>query len=247
MNNIEKLTQLTVELEGLLHVLWHRDSENVRKLLTGKYNELTAEFNVLLRELESNPLNTDKEISAFENVYHLLSEDAVKLQEGEDGEVEDEMTASVDAVEKSAEHDVDDYAVEENIDSEESETDFKVDEEPETEDVESRDDLGHERDDIDVEPRYVEPEITSELNVDEMLSRKGAADLKRAFTLNDKFRFRRALFNQDDKGFAEALERLSELSTFGEARDYVSNRYGWDMKNPDVEDFMSIIKLHYPV
>lgn len=83
------------------------------------------------------------------------------------------------------------------------------------------------------------------MSVDEMLSRKEAKDLKRVFTLNDKFRFRRALFNADDTEFAEALERLGDIESFDEAKEFLVTQYNFDTENPDVEDFLSIIKPHY--
>lgn len=90
-----------------------------------------------------------------------------------------------------------------------------------------------------------EPAEEEELSVDEMLHRREAADLKRVFTLNDKFRFRRALFNQDDSAFAFALQLLAEQPTFADAKKLLTTQYGWELTNPDVEDFLSIIKPHY--
>ena len=84
-----------------------------------------------------------------------------------------------------------------------------------------------------------------EIRVDEMLSRKGAVNLKKVFTLNDKFRFRRSLFNQNDIDFAETLDELATLTTFEDAKNHLQEKYGWDMTVPEVEDFLSIIKPHY--
>lgn len=86
----------------------------------------------------------------------------------------------------------------------------------------------------------------TQLHLDDLLSQKAAIDLKHAFTLNDKFCFRRTLFNQDDKKFAAALDELARQPSFEDAKKWMREKYGWDMKNPYVEDFMSIIKRHYP-
>lgn len=89
------------------------------------------------------------------------------------------------------------------------------------------------------------PLQTSVPTVDDMLKRQEAADLRRVFTLNDKMRFRRALFGQNDENFARALERLAVQPTFAEAMRLVTTEFGWTPENPDVQDFMSIIKPHY--
>ena len=66
--------------------------------------------------------------------------------------------------------------------------------------------------------------------------------LLKAFTLNDKFRFRRELFNGDDDDFADTLSLLAHMPSYAEAADYLTNDLLWDTRNPDVEDFLAILK-----
>ena len=60
------------------------------------------------------------------------------------------------------------------------------------------------------------------IKLDEMLCRREAKDLTRAFTLNDKFRFTRELFDGDKTRFADALNMLMAMRSLDEARDYLA-------------------------
>ena len=66
--------------------------------------------------------------------------------------------------------------------------------------------------------------------------------LLNAFTLNDRFRFRRELFNGDDDDFADTLSLLAHMPSYAEAADYLTNDLLWDTRNPNVEDFLAILK-----
>ncbi len=85
----------------------------------------------------------------------------------------------------------------------------------------------------------------ADIRVDELLSRKEARDLKRAFTLNDKFRFRRGLFGNNDSMFADTLNTLMAMKTFDEASEYLYVDMAWDPEDEDVKDFVAIVKNHF--
>jgi hypothetical protein len=103
-------------------------------------------------------------------------------------------------------------------------------------------------------PHY-DPEFTTadeiaanrqnEMRVDEMLTCREARDLRKAFTLNDKFRFRRELFANNDALFAETLNLLSAMKNTEEAVEYMRDDLGWDMDNDDVKDFVNIVNNHF--
>lgn len=52
------------------------------------------------------------------------------------------------------------------------------------------------------------------------LARERAANLTKAFSLNDKFRFRRELFRNSQQEMEEAIEALSQMTTADEAAEY---------------------------
>lgn len=98
-------------------------------------------------------------------------------------------------------------------------------------------------------PKAAAPEATATetrpVPVDEMLSRREARDLRKAFTLNDKFLFRRELFGGSDPEFADTVELLQTMTSLDEAREYLFDDLQWDPENPVVKDFMAIVVNHF--
>jgi len=81
--------------------------------------------------------------------------------------------------------------------------------------------------------------------LDERIARERARDIKKAFTLNDKFRFRRELFHDSQEEFDETLDVISGMSSFAEAEEYFYNDLCWDPVNPEVKAFMEIVSKHF--
>lgn len=69
-------------------------------------------------------------------------------------------------------------------------------------------------------------------------------DLRKAFTINDRFRFRRELFGGDDKVFVAAIERMSQCKDYNEIEAFIST-LGWDSTNEDVVAFKEIVSTFY--
>lgn len=100
----------------------------------------------------------------------------------------------------------------------------------------------------------VDPEIDAAAEAIERGEQHAAAEttartsesLLQAFTINDKFRFRRELFNGDEEDFDETLQLLAHMPDFEEARDYLEHDLLWDPKNDDVQAFLEIVKAHLP-
>lgn len=70
--------------------------------------------------------------------------------------------------------------------------------------------------------------------------------LLKAFTLNDRFRFRRELFAGDDEDFHETLKLLADMDSYAEACDYLYNDMMWDRSDPVVKEFMDIVAANMP-
>lgn len=70
--------------------------------------------------------------------------------------------------------------------------------------------------------------------------------LLKAFTLNDRFRFRRELFGGDDADFTETLKLLADMDSYADACDYLYNDMMWDSSDPNVADFMAIVAANMP-
>ena len=83
------------------------------------------------------------------------------------------------------------------------------------------------------------------IKLDEMLCRREAKDLTRAFTLNDKFRFTRELFDGDKTRFADALNMLMAMRSLDEARDYLAADLAIDPDSEAGADCITIITNHF--
>ncbi|MCM1096257.1 MAG: hypothetical protein NC333_08310, partial [Terasakiella sp.] len=89
-----------------------------------------------------------------------------------------------------------------------------------------------------------EPEDTP-VAVDEIPARRERPDLRRAFTLNDKFLFRRELFADSDDEFGDTIDLLMTMDSLDEAREYLLHDLQWDPDNTVVADFLAIVTNHF--
>ena len=87
--------------------------------------------------------------------------------------------------------------------------------------------------------------IDTPLSLGEKLARERARDIFRAFTLNDKFRFRRELFRNSQEEFDDTLNVISQMSTIAEAEEYIYDDLCWDPANEDVKAFMDVVTKHF--
>ena len=98
----------------------------------------------------------------------------------------------------------------------------------------------------------VDPELEPEpdpddqpLTLDEALQRDMTKALRQAFSLNDRYRYRRELFGNSDSVMNETLNLIEAMHSFDEAEDYFYNDLQWEHDSPEVADFMVIIKNHF--
>lgn len=114
--------------------------------------------------------------------------------------------------------------------------------------------------DEDMEEDYEEPDLYEEENteknieeeepatpvtLEEALQRQQAKELRKALSLNDRFRFRRELFGNSDIRMNETLSLIDAMQSYEEAEDYILNDLNWDVENPDVAEFMKIVQKHF--
>ena len=98
----------------------------------------------------------------------------------------------------------------------------------------------------EAEPEEFEPDPDDQpLTLDEALQRDMTKDLRQAFSLNDRYRYRRELFGNSDSVMNETLNLIEAMHSFDEAEDYFYNDLQWEHDSPEVADFMVIIKNHF--
>lgn len=76
-------------------------------------------------------------------------------------------------------------------------------------------------------------------------SKLDPGDLRKSFTINDRFRFRRELFGNNDTDMTDTINMVSAMNSFVEAEEYFYDDLGWDKSADEVKDFMAIIERHF--
>lgn len=62
------------------------------------------------------------------------------------------------------------------------------------------------------------------------------------FSINDKFRFRRELFANDNDRYTQALDIIATMTSFDEVRDYLCNDLELEEDLPEVQAFLERVK-----
>lgn len=99
-------------------------------------------------------------------------------------------------------------------------------------------------DDDEVAGIHAEESSSDEQSAETEVAETNPKPVKFKFSINDKFRFRRELFNFSDEEMDDALSIAGQMSSVDEIEDYFYNDLCWDPENEDVVDFMKIITGH---
>ncbi|MCH5234442.1 MAG: hypothetical protein J1E16_04050 [Muribaculaceae bacterium] len=68
---------------------------------------------------------------------------------------------------------------------------------------------------------------------------------KLVFSINERFRFRRELFDNSDADFNNTMALVASMENYDEAEDYFLNEEGFDSSDPVVIEFLDVIKRYY--
>ena len=261
---LRRLAELCVKMEGTCLVLAERDDDVARQL----FEDYHAEFDELAATVfgrtecagqcaapawatdeatcESIGKEGDEAAVLAELIETVLDSDDEKTEEEPAAEAEPEPETPAEEpapVQSEAEADpeADPEAEPEPVAVTVTEEVAEI-KEPET--VAGTAEPEPEQPEADARPE-VKSEAKAEMRVDEMLTRREARELRKAFTLNDKFRFRRELFNNDNDKFRETLERIERMQSNDEAVAYMTEVLGWNLDDEAPSDFAAIVANHF--
>lgn len=68
---------------------------------------------------------------------------------------------------------------------------------------------------------------------------------KLVFTINERYRFKRDLFENSDADFNNTLAVVASMENYDEAEEYFISEEGFNMGNPVVKEFLEIIKKYF--
>ena len=91
----------------------------------------------------------------------------------------------------------------------------------------------------------VDDEPAGPMRVDEKLQRNMSKDIRKAISLNDRFRFTRELFAGSANALDTAIEHIEAMRSYGNAELYFYSQLNWDRDNEVVKDFMAIVRNHF--
>lgn len=80
------------------------------------------------------------------------------------------------------------------------------------------------------------------MNAASTTGRMCISDIRRVLTLNDKFRFKRELFGNNEQRFTEALQVINSLETEQDLDAYIATEIAPGNQPETVEEFAEIIK-----
>ena len=87
--------------------------------------------------------------------------------------------------------------------------------------------------------------VEEPLRVSDKLHRTLSKDLRRALSLNDRFRFARELFGNDVSKLDHSLAAIEGMNTLEEAEGYLLGDLGLNADDEPVAEFMAIVKNHF--
>jgi Predicted membrane protein len=91
-----------------------------------------------------------------------------------------------------------------------------------------------------------EPELKSPGRiVNDNLEKQLLSDLRKSFSLNDRFRFQKELFNGDPEKMNQTLIRLNECRSLAEAWDYLESELKWSSENDTVSAFKQLLEKRF--
>lgn len=79
----------------------------------------------------------------------------------------------------------------------------------------------------------------------ELIEKKRLADFRKAFNLNDRFRFRRELFGGDENKMNQAIEAINTIETLNDALAYLELNFSWNREDEPVKEFITLLEKRY--
>lgn len=218
-HSLNDILEKVYELEGLLLLARSREQDNIdaslRQLILAKGETIETLLGDTFAE---------NEISVVEMPEPESDEASIEINES----LEDEVPAEPEGPENS-------YSL---IDD-----DADADEDSGNHSYEIPDDEDADEEVVDDEDEDDEDDVP--LTLDEALQRNMSRDLRKAFSLNDRFRYRRELFANNDVEMNDTLNLVETMHSFSEAEDFFYGDLEWDKEAPEVIDFMNVIRNHF--
>lgn len=241
--DISQAYNKTIELEGLLQLLKSVDADDAKKdvIFNALFNKID-EIDIEISELKQQ-FNTEKDsvsVDVFDENIEAVDEAPVSeiVDENEDVDVDTDSVCDNEENDIIVEVLYAEEVIEETSEGNQEEIE---DNQEEVEDNDSSDDIDDcSEPDIEVEFDCVDVDVNQSA-----FALKTRGDIRKMFTLNDNFKFRRELFENSQERYAQALTDIEQMDSMAQAEKYFYNELNWDKENPEVNEFMAIISVYF--
>lgn len=85
----------------------------------------------------------------------------------------------------------------------------------------------------------------SNVSLNDILEKKNLSDFRKAFSLNDRFRFRRELFGGDEDKMNKVIADLNQLCSYEDSIAYINNVLKWNTEEASVADFIKLLEKRF--
>ena len=92
-------------------------------------------------------------------------------------------------------------------------------------------------------PAPLEPSAPHSLK--EAIEKNKLSDLRKAFSLNDRFLYRRELFGGNEETMNKVLTALNGKKSYKESVAFLEEKLHWDFSDPTVKSFAKILELRF--
>lgn len=86
---------------------------------------------------------------------------------------------------------------------------------------------------------------SNKISFNEAMGNKQLSDFNKAFSLNDRFRYSKDLFNNSIADLNNAIADLNNKTTLEDSLLYLENELGWDIKDKTFSDFIILLKKRF--
>ncbi|MDL2220960.1 hypothetical protein LJC35_00225 [Parabacteroides sp. OttesenSCG-928-N08] len=93
--------------------------------------------------------------------------------------------------------------------------------------------------------KLVDSEKKAPVFLSELLEKQNLSDFRKAFSLNDRFRFRRELFDNNETKMNSVVAELNDLSTLEESLSYIREKLHWDLEQEAAADFIKLLEKRF--
>lgn len=83
------------------------------------------------------------------------------------------------------------------------------------------------------------------ISFNEILEKKNLSDFRKAFSLNDRFYFRRELFAGDETRMNRVIAELNEIHTYEDSVTYLDQELKWNIEDKAVNDFVKLLEKRF--